>query len=364
MSDEHDDDGLSELFGPPGKTGQQPQQPAPQQPAPEDPTPQQPAPQQPSGEPPTAAMPEQPATPSWELPTTAMPQQDAAPAASEPPAAEPAPSEAAPDPLAWLLAGQQAAPTPVAEPPAPTTAFTSATTPYGEQPPASSGPSSADPFGVASAAAGLGVGAAAEDLATRRFEPTPPIAGDGGGDGGNPDEPGGNRRILLVLAIIGGVLLIAIIALGIVLLTRSSDPTPVRTTSHSSSPSASETPSTSPTPSQTPSASPTPAPTPTPTPTHTVAPPAPTVSAKATSPDCSDPTKTDAPFQITYNSSNAAVVKLIKGGTLVAQEAPPAAFPGLQYDCTAAAPTYTVTATGPGGDSAPVAVPITPTTSK
>lgn len=328
MSDEHDDDGLSELFGPPGKTGQHPQEPAPEQPEPQ-----------------------QPATPSWELPTTAMPQQDA-----PPPAAEPAPSEPAPDPLAWLLAGQQAAPTPVAEPPAPTTAFAPPTAPHGEQPPASTAPSSADPFGVVAAAAGLGVGAAPEDFATRRFEPTPPA-----GDGDGPEDPGSNRRTLLILGIVGGVLLIAIIVLGIVLLTRGSDPTPTHSASHSQSPSASETPSASPTPSETPSATPTP--TPTPTPTQTVAPPPlPTVSAKATPPDCTDPTKTDAPFQINYSSSNATVVKLANGGTVVAQEAPPAAFPGLQYDCTAAAPSYTVTATGPGGSSQPVAVPVTPAT--
>ncbi|GMA96502.1 hypothetical protein GCM10025881_33260 [Pseudolysinimonas kribbensis] len=47
------------------------------------------------------------------------------------------------------------------------------------------------------------------------------------------------------------------------------------------------------------------------------------MSAKATSPDCTDPTKTDAPFTINYSSSNATVVKLANGSTIVAQEAPP-----------------------------------------
>jgi hypothetical protein len=349
MSDEHDDDGLSHLFGPPGETGKIPQPPKPEPEA---------APEQPAPEPQPFSWDQ--VQPSWEQPTTALPAQDlpdAAPPAPEPAAAEPA--AAAPDPLAWLNA-DPAGTIPASQPTSPAIPFTDQPTSAFTVPPY--GAAQPDPFGAGAAAAALGA-APAEDMATRRYEPQPSVpaaAGAAAGSGGEPPAPG-NRRLLIILGSVGGVLLIAIVILSVVLLTRG-QPTAARSTSASASPSA--TPSTTATRSSSPSPTPTPSsPSPTPSASKSEAPPppppvpaSPTVSASAgTTPDCKLLPDT-ANFTITYSSSNASSVQLLNpAGAILQTVTAGQPFQEVGYTCKDASEDWKVVAVGDSAAKPPTA---------
>jgi hypothetical protein len=371
MSDEHDDDGLSHLFGPPGETGKIPQPPRPEPEPAADPAPEAAPEPAPAPAPLPPQQPEQPqpfswdqVQPSWEQPTTVLPAQDLPDAAPAAPAEPPA---AAPDPLAWLHADPAGA-IPAAQPTSPTIPFTDQPTSAFTVPPY--GTAQPDPFGAGAAAAALGA-APAEDFATRRYEqqpPAPPAAGGGSGD--EPSTPG-NRRLLIILGSVGAVLLIAIVILSIVLLTRG-QPTAAPTKSATTTPTASSTP----TRSSTPSPSPTPSsasPTPSPTPSKTTAPPAPpvpaspTVSASVgTVPDCSLLGATTATFSITYSSANATSIQLLSPSGAVSQTVSPGqSFQPVEYTCADKTEDWKVVATGDSAAKPPTAsttVTVTPKT--
>ena len=174
--------------------------------------------------------------------------------------------------------------------------------------------------------------------------------------GGPPQEPEKkSRTLLIVLSIIGGLLLIALAIILTLLISGKltpNQPTPLPSTSPSDTPSAS--PSSSPSPSPSPSTAPSTAPSASPPPVAT-GPAFVTFSpANNTSVGCTS----NSAVTVTFTwSSTGATEAAIGVGTPDAfakpyqSGLPPSGTFDLDYQCSEASQTYTVSIKGPGGQT-------------
>lgn len=191
---------------------------------------------------------------------------------------------------------------------------------------------------------------AAGDAPTQRLDSAAPPA--------QAPEERKSRRLIVILAVIGGVLLLALLIALIVLLTRNSTPGALPT------PSPSPTVSASPTPSVTPTTTPTATPTPSPTPTKQ--PPSNDVKvtgfAAATTSQCNSKTGNPVYMDISWSSDNG-IVAYFGVNTDDAQSngmgwtLPPSGnqndFPNgyvpYEFQCGNASQKYTITIVGTNG---------------
>jgi hypothetical protein len=196
---------------------------------------------------------------------------------------------------------------------------------------------------------------AAGDTPTERFSTTAPSE--------EVVEERKSRKLITILAIIGGLLLVAVLIVLILLLTRGTG-TPTAAATPTNSASASPTPTATPTTSATPTA------TPTPTPTATAAPPPPPPSndvqitgfAASTTSQCSSQTGNPVYMHISWSSDNG-IAAYFGVNTNDAQSGgmgwtlPPSGnendFPNgyvpYEFQCGNASQKYTITIVGTNG---------------